>query len=428
MKFSVNAKNFLDAIIPVLDVSQKGGRKDFDGVDRINISVDGDDITVSAYNGNMAVSGKLNDLNVDDLNVKFEDDGEVSVNTNHLKDTLLSFPEDEDVIFDLVSSDSSKELKIISASDNDQYQTIICFDSLIDLPEASENIKNSIKVNRDVFSSSVNKIKFSFGYEQEKDRFLYWVMRASVKPKSLRFVSGTGGLFSILDVEGDCFSSDAKEDFDILFRNEHMPVVLNILSKSKKDMITIEETDKDDNYQIIVDSGLFNVTLVGINTDIEWIDENKLLDTEYAYKVVTSIEDWAYACKGVSATHTKEMIKEKRMHKSRFKVDVDKKVLEVKAEETLKSYRKIKIIDSSSPDGENECLSSTYTNYIQPIPECWEKDGNIQIEFCGESGRKPILVYFNASDTVAKGSTLKKTNASTGFAEKFAIILVQLSS
>jgi hypothetical protein len=428
MKFSVNAKNFLDAIIPVLDVSQKGGRKDFDGVDRINISVDDEDITVSSYNGNMAVRGKLNDLNVDDLNVEFDDEGEVSVNTNHLRDTLLSFPGDENVIFDLVSVDGSKELKIISASDNDQYQTIICFDELIELPEVADKIKNNIKVSRDVFSSSVNKIKFAFGYEQEKDRFLYWVMRATNKPKNLRFVSGTGGLFSILDVEGDCFSSDSTDDFDILFRNEHMPVVLNILSKSKKDMITIKETDKNDNYQIIIDSGLFNITLVGINTDVEWIDENKLLDSDYSYRVVTSIEDWAYACKGVSATHTKEMIREKRMHKSRFNLDIGEKVLQVKAEETLKSYRKIKVIDSSSPDGENICLSSTYTNYIQPIPECWEKEGNIQIEFCGESGRKPILVYFNASDTVAKGSTLCKTNVSTGFSEKFAIILVQLSS
>ena len=56
-----------------------------------------------------------------------------------------------------------------------------------------------------------------------------------------------------------------------------------------------------------------------------------------------------------------------------------------------------------------------------------KKEGNIQMEFSGETGKKPIFIYFDAGDKVMDETTLTSTNIINGCTEKFTVFFVQTS-
>lgn len=427
MRFKVKNSVFKESASPVFDVALKGGYKEFVGLNKIYLDVDKDNISMKSYNGKISISCKLNNLNIDELNYNYEEEGQAVICARHLFDALSSFPDNEVLIFDLKESNTAKELYIKSKLDEEQYQTVLCFEDDIPFPDKATAFKKKIEMCKDVFVNAASKISFAYGYEQEKERFLHWILRVDAKKSKLRFMSGTNALFAIYDLEGDnAFIGSSPEQFNILFLNEHMSNVFNALSQSHSDHLKIEEADPNSNYQIRISSGIFEMILTGMNRDIEWVDEEKMLNYQCSFKAVTPIQDWSYATKGLLATHTKEMKKEKRLHKSEFELDCQDNVLKIKASDTLKSFRKVPILDSVHPDGRINCKSSTYTDFVAPLPTCWEKDGNLQIEFDGDSGRKPIFVYYNAADKVQEGGSLARTNSSTGLKEKFIVIFVQI--
>ena len=427
MKFKISASVFADAITPILEVSQKGGLKDFDGLKKININVDEDAVYVSAYNGNLAITKNIDVALTDHLDFEFEEEGEVATDAEQLKSALCSFPPGEVILVELKASGASKELQIKSSTDTDQFQAVLCFTDILDLPTAATTFKKEISIDRAVFLSSVERIKFAFGYEEERGNgeFLYWVMRA--RKDSLRFASGTSGVFAILDIEGDKIYSSSGSDFDILFLNSYMPLLLGILGKTDSEKISIKVSDSS-NYQIIISSKDFDITLLGLNPSIEWIDEDAILKKKYPFKIVTSIKDWNYASKGISATYTSEMKKQGQIHKTLMEADFTKKILTVKSDNQIKALRKIKIIDGEYPDPNSQvCKSATYSNYILDTMAATKKEGNIQMEFSGETGKKPIFIYFDAGDKVMDETTLTSTNIINGCTEKFTVFFVQTS-
>ena len=147
MKFKVNAAVFSSVIGPILEVSQKGGIKDFGGINKINIKVkDADNIIISSYNGNMSIASEIDASLVDGLDFTFEEKGEVSLDSNQLKNALSSFPPSEIVEVELKSDGASKEMYIKSSSDNEQFQTVLCFKDLVDLPTAATVFEKEITI------------------------------------------------------------------------------------------------------------------------------------------------------------------------------------------------------------------------------------------------------------------------------------------
>ena len=425
MKFKISASVFANAITPILEVSQKGGLKDFDGLNKINIKVDENSVYVSAYNGNFSITKNIDVVLTDSLNYEFEEDGEIATDAEQLKSALCSFPSGEVVLVELKSNGSAKELYIKSSTDPDQFQAVLCFTETIDLPTAATVFKKEISIDRNVFLSSVEKIKFAFGYEEERGNgeFMYWVMRA--KKDFLRFASGTSGVFAILDIEGDAVYSSTGSDFDILFLNSHMPLLLGLLSKADSEKISIKVSDIS-NYQTVISLKDFDITMLGMNPSIEWIDESAILNKKYPFKIVTSVKDWKIASKGISATYTAEMKKQGQIHKTLMEADLAKKVLTVKSDNQIKALRKITIIDGECLDEDSSiCKSATYSNYILDTISATKKDGNIQIEFPGETGKKPVFIYFDAGDKVMDEKTLTSTNIINGCTEKFTVFFVQ---
>jgi hypothetical protein len=110
-----------------------------------------------------------------------------------------------------------------------------------------------------------------------------------------------------------------------------------------------------------------------------------------------------------------------------MEIDQKKNIITTKSENQIKSTRKIPIIDGVFPDGNISYKSATYSDYLANIASCWAKEGNIQMEFSGDTGKKPIIVYFNAGEKVLDGKTLKNVNIATGATEKFVMFFVQTS-
>jgi hypothetical protein len=83
----------------------------------------------------------------------------------------------------------------------------------------------------------------------------------------------------------------------------------------------------------------------------------------------------------------------------------------------------------SIPQGTRDFSAATVRkrNYILNTIASCDKTGNMQIEFPGETGKKPIFVYFNASDKVMDSKTLKNVNSVSGYTEKFVVFFVQTS-
>ena len=163
-----------------------------------------------------------------------------------------------------------------------------------------------------------------------------------------------------------------------------------------------------------------------MNPSLEWIDEENALSQNYPFKFVTKIDDWQYASKGISATFTPEMKKQGLHHKTVLEADFSKDILVLKSENQVKASRKIPILDNDTPDEDSTtCKSATYSDHIISAIACCGKEGNVQIELPGAAGKKPIFVYFNASDKVMDNKTLQKVNISNGCIERFVVFFVQ---
>lgn len=427
MQFSVNSTIFLNYLLPVLETSQKGV-KEFFGLNKVNLNITKNNIKVSSYNGSLTVEANITELNSNDLLFNFIQEGNVTIPSDALKSALMSFPKGEEVLFQLEEKDNKKSLYIKQKVDTEQYQTIPCCESSIEIPEKSKKIVNDISISKEVFVSAVKNIDFAFGSQKGgKQQFLYWILR--VNNDNLRFASGTGAIFAILDVCGkDAFTINSKtKEFNLLLLNEHSNSILSILDQQDGGNIKIQQSDKKDVYQIIIESGMYTIIMCGLNTDIEWIDENVFLTSEYDFKTVSKISDWDYACKGANATFTEQVKKEKRPRRSIMNFDFTKNLITVQADEAYKSSRKVEILDKVVLQGMKEHKCATYTDYLSQIPECWNKDGTVQIHMQVSKTKSPIVVYFNASDKIVNPTLLKKINPTTGIEEKFAIIFIQLS-
>jgi hypothetical protein len=253
-------------------------------------------------------------------------------------------------------------------------------------------------------------------------KYLNWVLRA--EKDKVRFVTGTGARFAVLDVAGNGFLSVTK-DVNFLFPKDHTQSVLKVLDSASEEKITIKKTkDSNPNSQIVFEFGSIEILFVNLDSDMKYIDENTILNNTYGYKYVTKISDWEFVGKGIEATFNEELRKERRIQNATTVVDKANSTLLVKTNDIMKSSRKVPLLDSSVADNKDIVI---YCNapYIKEIFAYGSPEDNVQIESTGEP-QKPILIRHYASDTVKDGASLKKINESSGISEQFTIFFATL--
>ena len=421
MKFTTMVQGFSKGITPAVDVSSKGDKK-FEGTDRINLEVNRDEIVVSAFNKVVAITSKLSDLTTNDLSYRFDTEGKTSVNAKDLMSVLESFPPESSVIFELKTGKDGKaqELSVTMEKDADQFQTLPCFGQLITLPTKATQFTKTAEIRKDILSYGVGKVAFAAGFEKAESSKIYLNTSLKFNKDKVRFSNGTGARHAVLDLEGTGLVKGVTSEIAMLIPAAVLLDCTKLIETSNSDMVKIEESKKSDIYpfQIIFSSDPHEIIVVGLDSSLQWVKEDNIIKQVYDFKMVTKGDDWAYAAKGTSATFNEQIKKERRAHKAHVDVDMAKKTMTIKTNETMRSNRKVSIVDANAPK-ESNCSFICMSAYLREISNIVRGDDYIQVEAIG--AKKPVLIRFYAGDKVADGDKIKLVNSAKNFTEQFVV-------
>jgi len=431
MEFIVTVEGFKKGIAAAVEAATKETVKDFSGADRINIIAEQTEAKVSAFGGNVGVTTVLSDITMDSLSYVFKSAGETSVGATDLMNILNSFSPEEKVIIklkkDKTASSFSAELVITLESDEEQYQTLPCFDSLVLLPKEATEFAKSIKIDKKLFIEGCEKVEFAVGIEKEKHKYYMKVVLAADKD-SIRFSAGSGARHAIFDVDGkDVVDANPKKT-DIIMMKNYFSVISKVLESSGNIPITIKESKKkqqDSPFQVVLECDPHIVIFVGLDPSSEWVDEDTVLNMDFPVKVVTKVADWQYAAKGTTATFNNQVKKEHRSHKANVEMDLGKNTLVLKTNEKMRSHRKVSIVDSVNTTDELIHEFICVSAYLSEMVSRAKGEEYIQIEVVGH--KKPIVVCYHAGEKVSAREDMK-VDKEEGYSERFSIFFGTHSS
>ena len=398
MKFQIRAGKVATGIRPALDIATKGIVEDFQEARSITIGCNKDEMTAAAHGGRLGINVVISDFTVDDSGYKFEEEGEVTVDATDLVNSLDSFKPDNDIII----KKEGNELIIQDEKDEDQFQALACLGFTVDPPDSDGDYEKEITIERNLFIDSLKKVSFAYGIEEERVRYRHWMARIS--NKKARFVAGDGMRFAVLDVSADKLIK-AKKHADILMPNEQSKVVAALIASSGGDDVVIK-ANKD---QIVFELESYTLTLTGLDPSVQWVKEDNFLELSKGCEIVTQVEDWAFAMKGVRATFNDESRRQHNTHDVEMTVDAAKGQLLFKVDDaTMRSARKVPVINiQKKPSDKKPMVFKCPSEYLAEIPKHADPQGKVEIAFVEED--KPVFV-----------SHLPKTN-DNGVEENFHV-------
>lgn len=460
MKFNVRVKEFIKGVEPALSVATKGTVHNYQMAGLVTVEAIKEGIFLYGCGGRMSIKNELSKKYEDenDLNFACVTPGRFTVKAVDIKATLASFaPTDiisvelrtdstakqDDKSADASSEEESEEkddgvaaqlaagqevvCTLLADQTGEQFQTMPCFQEhiampqyVIDFMEDKKKLNDAFKIRRDLFVYASNKILFARGFEEGKESYMYWVIRA--KQNSLRFVAGSGARFAILDVDGDDISNVKKEkNVNLLIPNEQTQPILDIVSGSMSEMLNFICIDK----WMIIECGTFVAAISNYESDITWPDENTFLTRKNSMVFTTKISDWANVVRGIVATYDQDMKKQHDVHYATLDINLGKKELATKTDGMMKSSRKIpikgtKVIDdSASKDG--KMLFTCVSKYIAEAIKHGSEDECVQIEL--ENTRKPVIFRYHAptDGTISDPKNFVLKNSIYNIDERFSI-------
>ena len=428
MKFKATAAGLMEGLRPAIEVATRNAVKDFEFVDRVGISVKEDELNIFAWNGRMSIRSTLSDVTLDNLNMEAMEDGKVVVDAKSLSKVLVCFKETDELVVKLSEKKKGKELIFELASDSKQYVTARCYDEELVLPEPAKSYTKQLQIRRNLFLRGVAKVRFAIGFEQHREMYLYWVLRAD--PGKARFMAGTGQRFAIMDFEGkDIFKTPPSEGLVLRMPREQTDVFTKVLAGSPDDYVSIRESRGKEGFHARIQTDVHDMILLGINPDLKYIDEDAVLTAKYDNQFIVELSDWAYVGKSTIATYDEQLKKERKPHRAVAEVDFENKEIIVQTNERMRSSRKAPIIDSRGPG--DSIRFTAAASYISEIAENADEDGYIQISHIGNKGssgpksKRPIFVQYYAADKVSD-KKLARINDSIGATETYCIFFAQL--
>lgn len=448
MKFIARVKGLMSGLDPVMTVASKSTVKDYKNAKFVTIHASEEGVTASADGGRISMSNTLDALNQSELAYNCIEKGSITVRASDIKRILQSFDENDEMIFEVktanayssnnveeksqsednISStdeeeqltpdqyamlDSGKEVVCSLVSDNDEFQTMPCSTAIISIPEVDNN-KKGINIRRDVFVSSASRISFAHGFQEFRPEYLYWVMR--VEKEHVRFAAGSGGRFAVLDTYGEGNSlTDASKKIDILIPNHITAAMIDVFGNIDNDYINIYSGEK----QIVLRCGSLVSVISQIDPGVKWPNENDILNRSHSVKITTKIGNWLNAIKGISATYSDDIKKQRQIHTASITLDTKSKMLHAKSNDQLKSHRKIPINDCiDNGSGENMTLRCV-SRYLTEAIKNGEDEEYIQMEI--ENDTRPIVIRYYSSDKISKPEECRKVNESLGITEQYTI-------
>lgn len=416
MKFTAQVGGLLKGLKPVLVVATKGILKDYQLGGLVTLNV------VNGYIQAIADGGKVsatNEIGNDTYNIDYvcDMDGVVTVNAVDLENALSSFAPSDKVSCELVNGST---VRISSITDSDEVQTMPIVGTPCQFHDINADGQKPTKlsIRRDIFQNYASKIMFAYGDQEQYKQFTYWVLR-SFGTNSLRFVSGTGTIFAVAEVDG-ANMTDAKGDIKILFPNEQTTILLGMLKELTCDKILIESGER----YICITCGAIRVNIYSCDPNVEWPDENRFLKRDSKYKLTTKAVNWKNAIKGILATNNVDLKEENKVHNCVLNIDLTKKIINTKTDHTLKSSRKVPIEDIGTNETAKEVKINCVSKYMSEIINRSNDEEYLQFEI--EDANQPVVVRHYA-DPKGVGNYLAFNKPSEdGLQERYSVFFATL--
>jgi len=422
MKFSVQVKDFARGLEPVVSVAVKGVTKEYENAFFTTLIVDDNGITGVADGGKVSIYADISNSRFDKLNFKHEVNGIATVKAADLKAVLASIDENEIINVEVTGDDDAgRELMFTLESDPEQFQTLpinsenIPRDRYIDDYMEAVNDDDGLQIRRDLFASGASALTFTHGFEEYRPAYLYWVIRAS--KDELRFASGSGGRFAVLEYIGHDLSN-ATDTTTLVVPNEQTQVFVDIVGKVSDEMITLHKTDR----HLVLKTSNFIAVASNYDPEIEWPDLDVFLKRDNTLRLTTRVGSWPNAVKGLAATYNEDAKKAFDYHVANLDIDLAGNIITAKTTgSTMRSKRKINIEDAEVKDSDsmNTVNLNFLSKYLFEAFKNASDDEHVQIEI--ENELKPVVIRYHAGQQVGESDDFRKPNESFGVDERFTV-------
>ena len=317
MKFNVSAGVLSDAIFPCLEVATKNVNKDFVHAEKITLKAKQKELIAISHGGRASIILSISKDTVTDLNYECGEEGQATIKAVDFSNSLEAIPPAELMQFDLIGNELILSYKASTKDKHKEKQTISILKEEVKPPVISKIFKQEVIINREIFVSGVDRVKFAIGFA--KTMPYYMVELFEIEPGKARFAAGTGARFAVLDVEGKCIK-DVKEKEQFFFPKDCIANMIKVLSHSTETDITIKYADA--NYQgsknpaqiVIEFSKGGSMILLGIDPSVTYPVLDNVIKFDYPYSISSELSDWQYVVKGINATYNADIKAENDIH------------------------------------------------------------------------------------------------------------------
>lgn len=426
MKINCTSSEFMAIVEPACYVAAKPMLKTNPFNDLITIKTEKDKIDLLSFNGMVSLNTHVANVPLEYDNVKVDGVGKVTVNATDLIKNLRSFHDGEELVIELFNKNGQKDLRISKKDDSEEFQSLPCFATDISVPDYSKvEIAKEIELHRETFVKCANKVNFAVGFE---DHFLYWVMRTA--GNKIRFASGDGRRIAILDAKGDGLVQSKSKTANIMFPKEQSAILLKLLGIAECSNFTIKESKKTSLYYHSVEFDNHNMIISHVDPNLQWPDENAVLNKEIKTQFVVSADDWSVIAKAIDAAFDGAEIDENKFEIVTLRTDFKENLLHVEVNETHRISRKVSFLDHKT-ENEEDIEFRVFALYLKEIFNRGEKDGKYQFDFGevtenanGEQTVGPFFVRYYADEKVKDKKEVKLIDEGTKWEYQFLFIVL----
>lgn len=414
MRFKARTGGLRNGLEPILAAAVESVSKDAKRGNQVTIVAAKNGISALADGGHHQAINEITDITYDGLDYSNDSEGTISVNAKSLAFTLDSFDNDDIIVAetsDITNDDGDtvgQNLNIFLEADKSENQILAATEK--DIDQFPIDLDGQVKIRRDIFVETAQRITYAHGFETSKPEYFYWVLR--IGKDNLRFAAGTGGIFAIVDYEGKGLA-DTNKKKNMLFPAHQTKAISAAFGMMSSAEIAI--SSDDNNIYLVCDS--LTMKIQGIDSKIQWVNEDKFLKRDSSCIVTTKVESWHKAVKGIGATLSDEIKGKNDVHCASMDVDPGIDFIKTTSSNSSgSSKRKVAIEDiKSSEKVEFTCAS----HYISQIIKEGSKEDFIQMEFDGSMN--PAVCRFYANSSVSDASKCFKTNDTLGLTERYSI-------
>jgi len=386
MKFTIKAQQFAKGVDPAVSVATKQADKGYEHSFQITLNAQDEKLQALACNGKISIIVNIDDITIDGSEYSCDEEGKVTIRGGDLINSILSFDQKETLI---VTADDN-EFRITPKSSEKEYQALSIYREHVPVTKKSDKVFKSLKMDRKIFVDGVKRIFFAIGYEEMRAQYLHWVFRA--KKNKVRFLTGTGARFAVLDVEGkNVVKMKGDQTTDIIFPKDPSIVVGDVLGKADGDTVEISQANDPD--QIVVSCDFYTLFLVKFDPNASYINEDDILNRDNDFVLKTKISDWELPTKGVVATYNEDLKARKDYQRAEMTIDTAKNIVNLRTEGTMRSKRKVKVRDVAviTKDDDDDRSWICPVNYLEEvITHSSDSEDEISMELAG--AMQPIIV------------------------------------